>query len=371
DATSQTYQVAVSHNLSPDHVARITFGFEEGVPGWVVKHRRSLIIPDAAADARVHPHVVNDNVKSVLAAPLVAREQVVGVFNLYCKTGANAFDDQALRLAEVFAAQAAIAIENARLVEELRRAATELEARVERRTRQLQQTQAQIIQAEKMAVVGRLAASVAHEVNNPLQAIALQLKLISGDGPADPFAGRLEIVQEELTRIAGIVQQLLEFQRPTPGRRAPHAVPALLNDVLALARKQLQQRGVTVVKQGELTFEPVLVAGDQIKQVFLNLILNAVDAMPGGGELRIAARRSNGAVTITFTDTGVGMSDDVLRHLFEPFYSTKTRGTGLGLAVSREIVTQHGGTLTAGSRPGGGATFTICLPVGRNAPAED
>lgn len=183
--------------------------------------------------------MVQDGVKSVLGVPLVARERVVGVFDLYGKSSTNAFDAEALRLTELFAAQVAIAIENARLVEELRRAAAELEARVERRTQQLRETQAQVIRAEKLAVVGRLVASVAHEVNNPLQAIALQLQLIANEGLTALAGQRLEIVQEELTRIAGIVQRLLDFQRPTLAERASHNISTLLDDVLALAGKQL------------------------------------------------------------------------------------------------------------------------------------
>ncbi len=363
DAATQAYQVAVSHNLSPDHVARITFAFEEGVPGWVVKHRQPLIIPDASRDKRVHPYVVEDGVRAVLAAPLIAHERVLGVLNLYCKIQTNAFDDEAMGLAEVFAAQAAVALENARLVDELRRAAAELEARVEQRTRQLRETQAQVIRAEKLAVVGRLAASVAHEVNNPLQAIALQLQLIGDEGLTGTASRRLAIVREELDRIAGIVQRLLDFQRPTLGERKPHQLSALLDDVLALSNKQLQQHGITVVREEGTDLAPILVAGNRLKQVLLNLILNAIEAMPDGGRLRIRSWQVNGMVAVTFSDTGSGMASEVMEHLFEPFFSTKTNGTGLGLAVSHEIVTQHGGSLEAGNGPDGGAIFTIKLPV--------
>jgi signal transduction histidine kinase len=370
DTESQTYRVAVSHNLSEDHVAKITFAFDEGVPGWVVEHRQALIVPDAAVDDRVHPYVVDDGVHSVLAIPLVAREQVVGVLNLYCKTNTDAFDDEALRLAQVFADQAAIAIENSHLVEELRRAAADLEARVERRTLQLRESQAQIIRTEKLAMVGRLAASVAHEVNNPLQAIALQLQLIADEGLTEPASKRLATVQEELARIAKIVQRLLDFQRPTPGERAPHKVSAIFDDVLALANKQLQQHGVTVVKEEDVDLKPVLVVGDQMKQVFLNLVLNAVEAMPQGGRLQVGFKRTNGTVSVSFTDTGGGMADEVLEQLFEPFFSTKASGTGLGLAISHEIVTRHGGNLEASSIPGQGSTFVVRLPVYEEEKAE-
>lgn len=370
DEASQLYRVAVSHNLSPAHVAKITFGFEEGVPGWVVKNRQPLIIPDAARDERVHPYVIEDEIKSVLATPMVVHERVVGVLNLYGKAEVNAFDDEALRLAQVYADQTAVFIENARLVDELRRAAAELEARVERRTQQLRQTQAQVIRAEKLAAVGRLAGSVAHEVNNPLQAIALHLQLVVEEDLSEPAQEEMAIVQQELARIAGIVQRLLDFERPKPGLHTRHDVWELLHDVLALAGKQVQQANVTVIEEGDKTLLPVLAVGDQLKQVFLNLVLNAVEAMPDGGELRLHVAQVDDMIEISFADTGVGMTPEVTERLFEPFFSTKHGGTGLGLAVSHEIISQHGGCLEARSVPGRGATFTVSLPVLRQAAGQ-
>lgn len=365
DGQAELYRVAVSDNLSQEHVDQITFAFDEGVPGWVVEHRQAIIIPDASADARVHPYVVEDGVKSVLAVPMEVRDQVVGVLNLYGKTETNAFDEEAIRLAQVFADQAAVFIENARLVDELRAAAVELEARVERRTEQLRQSQAQTIRAEKLAVVGRLAGSVAHEVNNPLQAIALHLQLVTEEGLSEEAQGQMVIVQQELARIAGIVQNLLDFERPKSGHRTPQDLQILLDDVFALAGKQLQRSDVTVTCDGMGGLSHVLAAGDQLKQVFLNLVLNAVEAMPDGGQLRIEAEQGDDLITMSFTDTGTGMTPEVVERLFEPFFSTKQSGSGLGLAVSHEIVAQHGGTLEAVGRPGKGSTFVLKLPVGQ------
>jgi signal transduction histidine kinase len=363
DAESQLYRVAVSHNLSQEHVDQITFAFDEGVPGWTVRHRQAIIIPEAAVDDRVHHYVVEDGVKSVLAVPLEARDQAVGVLTLYGKTETHAFDDEALRLAQVYADQAAVFIENARLVDELREAAAELEARVERRTEQLRQSQAQAIRAEKLAVVGRLAGSVAHEVNNPLQAITLNLQLIAEKGLNESAQDHLAIVQQELARIAGIVRNLLDFARPKPGLRAPQDLGVILDDVLTLVGKQLQQSAVAVECAGFIDLAPVLAVGDQLKQVILNLVLNAIEAMPDGGTLRINARQSDDQVTVSVADTGIGMTLDALERLFEPFFSTKRKGSGLGLAISHEIISQHGGTLEASSLAGQGSTFTIALPI--------
>jgi len=363
DQEDQLYRVAVSHNLPPEQVDKITFAFDEGVPGWVVQNRQALIIDDATADNRVHHHVVDVGVLSVMSVPLITREQTVGVLNLFSMTGTGAFDEHTLRLARVYADQAAVFIENARLVEELRKAASELEDRVDRRTRELRESQAQVFRAEKMAAVGRLAASVAHEVNNPLQAITLHLQLIAEDGISESADEQLIIVQQELNRIAGIVQRLLDFQRPKEGYRSAQEISSLLDEVLALAGKQLQQSSVTVELDTEIDLPPVLAVGDQLKQVFLNLVLNAVEAMPNGGVLRIHGWLAEELIQISFADSGEGISSDKMDHLFEPFISTKHSGSGLGLAVSQEIIVQHGGSMAAANQSGGGAVFTVVLPM--------
>jgi signal transduction histidine kinase len=364
DEETQVYRVAVSHNLPQNKVEKITFAFDEGVPGWVVQHERPLIINNASQDSRVHNLVLDAGVHAVLAVPLVTRRQTVGVLNLFCYEAPNAFDDEALRLAQVFADQAAVFIENARLVDQLRQAAAELEARVERRTTQLKEKQAQVIRAEKMAAVGRLAGSVAHEVNNPLQAITLHLQLIAEDGLSPDSQSQLAIVQHELDRIANLVQRLLDFQRPKHGEKTCQHVSQLLEDVLTLAGKQLQQGQVTAACDINPSLPTIMAVGDQIKQVFLNLVLNAAQAMPEGGTLEISAQPQQEQMVIRFMDSGCGIAPEAMAHLFEPFFSTKHSGTGLGLAVSQEIVAAHGGQLTAvNNQTSPGATFIVTLPL--------
>jgi two-component system NtrC family sensor kinase len=371
DAPSQRFEVAISYNLTPERVARITFAFDEGVPGWVVSHQEALLIDDAAQNALVHPAVVEDRVKSVLAVPLITRdhdrEQVIGVLNLFSQTSTGAFDTEALQLAQVYADQTAVFIAKARLMDELRRSAVELEERVERRTSQLKEKQAQVIRAEKMVAVGRLAASVAHEVNNPLQAVTLHAQIVADEDLNDIARESIGLVQHELDRIATIVQRLLEFQRPRQGLLACHHVEPLLQDVLALTHKQFQQAGSHLSTHIAPDLSPILIIRHQIEQVFLNLVLNAIEAMPDGGELSIRAYQIAGTIHIDFADNGSGMSPTVLQQLFEPFFSTKHTGSGLGLAISHEIIEDLGGTLTAKSELGMGSTFTVQLPACQTA----
>lgn len=357
----QRYVVAVSHNIPPEQEESITFAFNEGVPGWTIQHRRPLIIEDARLDSRVHPKVVAAGVLSVLAVPLICREKIVGVLTLFCQGETHAFDAAALQLAQVFADQAAVFLENARLVGELRSWAAELEERVAERSRQLEEKQAQIIRAEKLAAVGRLAASVAHEINNPLQAISLHLQLLTDETLSPGGEQRLDVVQQEFDRIAVIVERLLDFQRPQARQPQPVCVIQTLAYVVSLAGQQLQRSGVTLAQDLPEDLPDVLAEENQLKQVFLNLVLNAAEAMPGGGQLTITATHQAGKVFIEFTDTGPGIPLTELTHLFEPFYTTKADGSGLGLAVCHEIVANHGGELTFDSSPGAGATFTVML----------
>lgn len=363
DETAALYRVAISHNLPPERVQTITFAFNEGVPGWTVQHRQPLIIADARLDRRVHPSAVAAGVLSVLAVPLICREMVAGVLTLFSQTRTHAFDQAALQLAQVFADQAAVFLENARLVGELRQWAAELEQRVAERTHQLEEKQGQIIRAEKLAAVGRLAASVAREINNPLQAIALHLQLLADESLSPGGQRRLNVVQQEFKRIVNIVERLLDLQRPKEGEKQPVDVLAALEYVILLAEKQLHRSGVTLVQRLLPALPPVIAVESQLKQVFLNLVLNAAEAMTAGGILSIVACCEHGHVCVEFADTGPGLPPEIQERLFEPFFTIKVDGSGLGLAVSHEIVAHHGGTLAVQSGPGTGAIFTVRLPV--------
>jgi PAS domain S-box-containing protein len=229
------------------------------------------------------------------------------------------------------------------------------------------QAEEALIQAEKLTVVGRLAASLAHEINNPLQSVIgclglAEESLAAGKDPGD----LLQIATEELERAAGIVAQLRDLQRPSrPEDRRPSDVNALVERMLFLSKKQCQKGQVEVVwRPGEKLPRPRLVP-DRMQQVFLNLVLNAVEAMPDGGRLEISTWRTKrpAGVRISFADSGRGIASGELQHLFDPFYTTKPEGMGLGLYVTRTIVEEHGGKVEVQSEEGEGTTFTVWLPV--------
>ncbi|MCX7838779.1 MAG: ATP-binding protein [Anaerolineae bacterium] len=226
--------------------------------------------------------------------------------------------------------------------------------------------QAQLIQSEKMAATGRLAASIAHEINNPLQAISGCIDLAQATSDLEKIRRYLTLASTELERLAGVVRRMLDFYRPARAERVPVNVRELMEDVLLLSGKRLQHARVRVSTRWADEIPYVNGVADQLKQVFLNLILNAIEAMPQGGTLDIRGQTIQDGghwVVLSIADSGAGVAPQDLERIFEPFFTTKPDGTGLGLAVSHSIITQHGGRIIVDSAPGHGTTFTIWLPV--------
>jgi two-component system NtrC family sensor kinase len=230
------------------------------------------------------------------------------------------------------------------------------------------QIQAQLIQAEKLSALGRLAASLAHEINNPLQALRSGLALLL-NRPLDAEKRQryIAVANREVERLIGIVERMLDFYRPSPEQREPTDINAILKEVLALAGKKLQHGKVSTQTELAADLPSVGAVASQIQQVFLNLLLNAIESMPDGGRLKITTGLSpdRREALIAFADTGHGITEEEIPKVFEPFYTTKLKGTGLGLAISYGIVERHGGRIEIASEVGQGSTFTVRLPVER------
>jgi PAS domain S-box-containing protein len=224
-----------------------------------------------------------------------------------------------------------------------------------------------LIRSEKLATTGRLAASLAHEINNPLQTVIGCLGLAEESMEADEEMDTyVTMAHDELKRAAKIVSRLRDLSRPADVERGePTDVNALVDSVLEVSRKDLKDRQVCIVRDLQEDLPHPFLMPDRIKQVILNLVLNARDAMSGGGELRLttAYDGQRDEVVITVSDEGAGIPDDVMGRLFDPFFSTKTEGTGLGLFVSQNIVQEQGGRIDVESTVGEGSTFKVFLPV--------
>jgi two-component system NtrC family sensor kinase len=242
-----------------------------------------------------------------------------------------------------------------------------LEQRVRERTQELQRVQDQLIHAGKMAALGELAAGVAHEINNPLTGVltfsSLMLKKVE---EGHPWKKDLDNIVQQTTRCRNIVRGLLDFARQRKPDKKEWDIHLLLNNTLTLVEKQAPFQNIRIQKEFRNGIPMLLIDADQIQQVFMNILLNAADAMTAnGGSLNIRTDVKNGMAEISFTDTGQGIPKEHLSKLFDPFFTTKQtgKGTGLGLAISYGIIQSHSGNIEVESEVGKGSTFRIKLPI--------
>ncbi|MBI3333516.1 MAG: HAMP domain-containing protein [Candidatus Omnitrophica bacterium] len=249
-----------------------------------------------------------------------------------------------------------------------------LQDRVRERTRQLEDAQAQLLQAEKLASLGELAAGVAHELNNPLMVIMgntqLGLRMLKDPQAPPPTLAAdlkdlLKIVEDEAHRSKGIVSNLLDFSRVKPTVETPTDLHLLLDDSLKLVEHQVSMQSIHVEKQYGKGLPTVKVDPGQIKQVLINIILNAVQAMPDGGNLTLKTGSTDSFFNVKVEDTGIGIPEENLRKVFDPFFTTKEvgAGTGLGLSVSYGIIRRHRGHITLTSKVREGTQVTIQFPL--------
>ena len=355
----ETGELVFRKTLGPkqDRVASRAFQPGQGIVGHVVQSGKPRLVDNVERDPHFLAEIDEETgfiSRAILCVPLTIRDRVVGAIEVINKLD-GVFTEQDLELLQAMAASVAVAVDNANLYSELADFTGELE-----------RSQAQLVQAEKMAAIGRLAASLAHEINNPLQAIHNSLHLSLHDSlGTDKRLQYLGMAQAEVQRLIEIVQRMLDFYRPSHGGVAPADVNSIIENVLALVHKRLQHGDVRVhtCLTSDLPLVPMV--SDQITQVFLNIAINAIEALPTSGDLWLETLLSeNGEwVLARFQDTGAGLSPEQIAHLFEPFYTTKSTGTGLGLAISYGIIERHGGMIEVSSQPDQGTTFTVKLPV--------
>ncbi len=291
--------------------------------------------------------------------PILYRGQPIGVLRVWLRPGTS-FSPDDLSMLQTLADEIAVAIENARLYENL-----------QQQMAMLEQAQFQLMQSAKLATIGELAAFIAHEINNPLTSVLGYASLILSETPPDdPKRTDLEVIEKEALRARAIVRDLLGYARQTDSAMEQTHINEAIESVLPLIRRRAESQSVNIAAKLDPNVPRIMGDVNQLKQVFINLLNNAIDAMPTGGHVDIATREvaGNGAgpqVEISFQDSGVGIAADKMSRIFDPFFTTKEdgKGTGLGLPISKRIVERHGGSIAVSSTPGHGTRFTICLPV--------
>jgi signal transduction histidine kinase len=343
----------VPHVLASIAVARVG-----ALPAlYTIVHERRPDLFDDAGQAGLLPEEWQRlfGFKHVMAVPLLSQAKAIGLMVLGYQID-QVVDDSYFNLALTLGAQIAIAFVNARLYADLQQSLQH-----ERSAR------AQVVQSEKLAAIGRLAASVAHELNNPLQVIQNSLYLVRHESVLDKQAqDDLDVALTESRRMADLIDRMRETYRPTTATElSPESLNELIVEVEKLIGTHLRHNKIIYEFKPESQLPPVPCVRDQLKQVILNLSLNAVEAMPDGGRLTINTATSPEAdgIWLTFTDTGHGIASEDLPNIFDPFFTRKAGGTGLGLAISYDIVQHHHGRIDVDSEPGRGTTFRIWLPT--------
>jgi signal transduction histidine kinase len=296
--------------------------------------------------------------KSELTVPIKIESQVLGVLDIQ-ERPPNHFTQRQMQLMGAVADQLAVALQKANLYTELQ---TSL--------RQEKTTRAQLIQSERLAVVGRLLASVAHELNNPIQAIQNALFLLKEEEKLSE-QGRQDmgIVLSETERMASLIGRLRTTYRATQKEDFKAVdLNGVIEDVHALTGTHMRHKNITFKFHPDPELPPVPAIPDQLRQVILNLFMNAIEAMQEGGDFTVQSQRvkDQEKVLLSFTDTGFGINPEILPHIFEPFVTDKETGTGLGLTIAYDIIHQHQGDVQVENNPRGGATFKVWLPTKRN-----
>ncbi len=346
----------------------------EGVTGRALRERKPQLINDATLDpdfvADAEPYL-NDVTRSMMLAPLMVQDHAIGVLAVGSRKH-KAYTSEDLNTLQALASTLAVALENAQLYEELKLLLRERE-----------EAQETLVHTEKMAALGRLVASIAHEINNPLQAVQGCLTLASEELvdialqlPSEQnqvLNEYLQIAETEIDRISVIVRHMRDFYRPARQEIQKVDLHEVLVSVLTLTNKQLQHSNIVVERSWANDLPTIQANADHLKQVLLNLVLNAIDAMSSGGKLRIETERTKisthdgkghvPGVQVRLTDNGVGIPTAQIPRLFEPFHTTKANGTGLGLSISYGIIKAHDGDIRVTSQTGEGTTITVMLPL--------
>jgi two-component system NtrC family sensor kinase len=239
--------------------------------------------------------------------------------------------------------------------------------------RALRDTQEQLLQSEKLAAMGRLTSQIAHELNNPLYGIMNTLELLKTEIPLENRRRKiLEMALSETVRLGVLLRKMLSFSKPDQEKRQPVDINSILDEILLLHEKQLKENNINIASTFAEDIGLVNASKNQLRQIFLNMIANARDAMPNGGTLTVATRRDGDKIVIEIADTGTGIREEHIDKIFDSFFTTKdeVKGVGLGLSVCYGFIKDHGGDVEVKSRVGVGTTFIITLPGLINVKSE-
>ena len=353
DESRDWLDLRASYGAGDAYIKKPRLGAEESLIGVVVRRKKALQVANVQADSRYQNVELarRENLVSLLSVPLVFSGQTIGVLNVYTAKPYN-FSNEEIKILSALAELSAIAIEKARLYE------------------RLVDVEEQLRQNEKLSALGLLAAEVAHEIRNPLTVMKLLYHSLNLKFAADdPRAKDTQIIESKIEHLNKIVEQILDFARTTEPNLAPVNLNDLVDELGLLVRHKLANQNVRLIRDLHPDLPMVLGDAQQLEQAFLNLILNAAEAMPNGGSLTIKSHATQAdekpeEIVLEFKDTGEGMSVEQQKRAFKAVLATtKVKGSGLGLAIVGRIIETHQGQIRILSRAGRGTTIRIKLPI--------
>jgi signal transduction histidine kinase/putative methionine-R-sulfoxide reductase with GAF domain len=339
---------------------------EDSVVARSIFEKQPFVIPDARKDPRVNQMIKEKfNLHSLVVIPLLVKEKALGAIAADFVEPNKNITKEALESMMVFAQQAGLAIHNAFMYQELKTFSQQMEEKIQKTTADLSKTEAQLIRSEKLAALGQLAAGIAHEIRNPLTSINILIHSLASNLPSGTSQKEdLKVIEEEIHRINEIVDRFLRFAKPAPPLLRKAEVVSIVEETLQLLRPQIEKQRIVIQKEFQ-PLPPILMDREQMKQVILNLLLNAVQAMPKGGHLALKGHLPEGDrwIKLSIQDSGLGIPGEDIGKLFDPFFSTKEGGVGLGLSIAHRIIDQHRGKIEVESTLGKGTLFTVWLPI--------
>jgi signal transduction histidine kinase len=359
DEAKRLLFVRLSRGPGKDPLKGITVMLGEGIVGYVVQSGKPMVVQDVAKEKRFtdrFDRMTGFKTKSMICVPLIVRNQPVGAIEVINKKSGKRFARADLELMVGMAQFVSIAMENAHLYRQM-------SEKFHSTTQELRVTQEKLIRAERLAAMSHLAQGVAHEIRNPIMTIGGFARRIKTEVTDDKFRKYIDIIMEETVRLENLVKQIHDFLDVQAVTLRAEQVAPVIEDALRTVETKAIQQNVTIVRDFRLDTVAIPIDRAQIKTALYHLLANALDAMPKGGTLTITATQEKESLVISVGDTGCGIPKEVLDSIYDPFFTSKTQGAGLGLTMVHQIIMNHRGEIKIRSEVDQGTTATIRLPA--------
>lgn len=352
--------IRIARGEKKESVEKIKFELGQGISGHVVQTGQPMVIQDVRKEKRFSPKfdsITGFRTRSMICVPLILRGKTIGALQVLNKKSGDLFTQIDVELLTTMSQQIAVAMENAKLYRRL-------EKRFELNARELKTAQDKLILSERLVAMSHLVQGVAHEIRNPVTTIGGFARRIKKILKKDPEVDKyLSAILEESERLESLVRQVHEYTSVLAATFALDDIRATLHEVVNKFEPIAQQQGVSLVTKIDESLPLTRMASAQIMTALSNIMENALESMPNGGELVLEAKQRNSQLFIKILDTGYGIRQEYLNSVYDPFFSSKTHGAGLGLAVVYQIVKNHDGEITIQSQKGNGTSVAIQLPV--------